>query len=140
MKIPKFSGKYTEWETYRDLFITVIHNSEKFFMESVHGKALEIVSKYKLSEANYKLAYDDLGSNYSLTREQLIKFINAHLVYLEAYKSSFKEIKTSTPETKKGVLTHQSQAKIVPDYAQTKINKKKHCSCCSKEHSIFHAS
>ena len=29
MKIPEFSGRYTEWETYRDLFITVVDNAEK---------------------------------------------------------------------------------------------------------------
>ena len=43
------------------------------------------------------------------TREQLNKFINAHLIYLEASKCSFKEVKSSTPDPKKGVSTHQAQ-------------------------------
>ena len=146
----------------------------------VKGKGLEIVSKYKLSEVNYKVACADSVSHYenkrhlvsthmsellnakpmkgdsaasldklkrdidnpveslksrsrlvehwdnfivylttsrfyeetlkdwqrlgdSLgqpTEEQLNKFIKAHLIYLEASKCSFKEVKTSTLEAK----------------------------------------
>ena len=56
MKIPEFSGKYTEWGKFSCLLM------------GVHGKAREIVSKYKLSETNYKLAWNDLVSHYENKR------------------------------------------------------------------------
>ena len=185
-----------EWETYRDLFITVVHNAEKTtdvekfscLLMGVHGKAREIVSKYKLSETNYKLAWNDLVFHYENKRrlvgthmsellqtkpmkgksasnlEKLKRDIDSPIELLKSLSRPvelwdnfilflttsrfadnnfkivayiFREfIKTSTHEAKKGVSTHQAQAKILPDNAQSKVNKKKHCSCSSKEHFI----
>ena len=83
LKIPEFSGKYTELETYRDLFITVVHNVERAtdveklscLLMGVHGKALEIVNKFNLSVSNYKPAWDALVSHYENKR----RLVNTHM-------------------------------------------------------------
>ena len=47
-------------------------------MANVQGEALEIVSEYKLTDANYKLAWSDLEIYYENKR----RLINTHLTDL----------------------------------------------------------
>ena len=84
MQIPKFSGKHSDWETFCDLFITVLDeapqatNAHKFtfLMANMQGQALEIVSKYKLTYANYKLAWSDLEAYYENKRRLINTLIS----------------------------------------------------------------
>ena len=88
-----------DWETFRDLFITVVDKAPRatnahkftFLIANVQGKALEIVSKYKLTDANNKLAWSDLEAYYENKR----RLINTHLTDL----FNVKQMKAETSES-----------------------------------------
>ena len=98
MQIPTFSGKHSDWETFRDLFLTVVDKAFRatdthnftFLKSNVQAKALEIVSKYKLIDANYKLAWSVLEAYYENKR----RLINTHLTV----PFNVKPIKAETSE------------------------------------------
>ena len=81
--IPKLSGKYTDWEDFRDLFLSLVHKRKgiedihrfHFLRLNVSNKALEIVKKYSLAEHNYKAAWKDLAAYYANPR----RLVNLHL-------------------------------------------------------------
>lgn len=88
--IPTFSGKHADWENFRDLFKSIIHMNEslspvdKFFYlrTNVSNKALEIVKRYKLTIANYELAWNDLTAYYENTR----RLVHTYLAELFSVK------------------------------------------------------
>ena len=64
--IPKFSGKYIEWITFRDLFISLIHNNANldnvqkmhYLKSSLIGEAEQLLRQIPISDANYsRLAF-----------------------------------------------------------------------------------
>ena len=64
MELPKFSGKFADWENFRDIFRSIIHRREdmapvvKFYFLRTHlmGDALEKIKSYQLSDDNYARA------------------------------------------------------------------------------------
>lgn len=58
--IPTFSGKYSEWITFRDLFKSLIHNNSKldnvqkmhYLKSSLSGEAEHLLRQIPISEAN----------------------------------------------------------------------------------------
>lgn len=62
--IPNFSGDYLSWISYRDMFVSLVHNNVSlskiqkyyFLKGSCSGTPLDIVNEYPASEENYELA------------------------------------------------------------------------------------
>lgn len=73
--LPKFSGRYTEWASFRDLFQTV-HNSKAlgdvqrlhYLKTNLTGEAESMLRHISIDAANYESALETLKSRYENTR------------------------------------------------------------------------
>ncbi|XP_022814033.1 uncharacterized protein LOC111347879 [Spodoptera litura] len=71
--IPTFSGKYTEWPTFRDLFVSAIHkNSTIDNVQKLHylkgyltGEAEQLLRHIPISESNYERCWTQLETRYN---------------------------------------------------------------------------
>ncbi|CAG5007379.1 unnamed protein product [Parnassius apollo] len=71
--VPTFSGKYTEWPTFRDLFISLIDkNSSLAKVQKLHylksyltGEAEQLLRHIPISECNYDKCWSQLETRYN---------------------------------------------------------------------------
>lgn len=73
ISIPNFSGKYSEWTTFRDLFVSLVHNNSSldnvqkmhYLKSHLSGEAEQLVRQTPVSEANYSQCWAQLEKRYS---------------------------------------------------------------------------
>lgn len=73
ISIPVFSGKYTEWTTFRDLFVSMIHNNDtldsvqklQYLKGYLSGEAEQLIRYIPVSEANYIQCWEQLEERYN---------------------------------------------------------------------------
>ncbi|XP_024890929.1 uncharacterized protein LOC112466832 [Temnothorax curvispinosus] len=78
--IPPFSGKYEEWETFRDRFTSLIINNHElsafarmhFLSSSLTGRALESIRSIPITADNFEIAWKTLESRYE-NKRRLVK-------------------------------------------------------------------
>lgn len=71
--IPSFSGKYTEWTSFRDLFVSMIHNNEALEnVQKLHylkgyltGEAEQLIRYIPVADANYTRCWKLLEERYN---------------------------------------------------------------------------
>ncbi|XP_046145806.1 uncharacterized protein LOC123989172 [Osmia bicornis bicornis] len=86
IELPKFSGDYTEWENFRDLFHALVGSNESlsdvqklhYLKASLTGAASLLLKNVSTSAANYEAAWRLLTDRYANERA----LINAHLKML----------------------------------------------------------
>ncbi|XP_058817221.1 uncharacterized protein LOC131680524 [Topomyia yanbarensis] len=77
MNMPIFSGNYLEWQSFFDLFDSLVHqnpglkDSQKLYYlkTNLSGEAASLISHLKITDANYGLALEKLKSRYDKPRE-----------------------------------------------------------------------
>nr|XP_029721594.1 uncharacterized protein LOC109428807 [Aedes albopictus] len=87
MNLPIFSGNYLEWQSFFDLFESLVHanpslkDSQKlyFLKTNLDGEAASLISHLKIEDANYRTALDKLKSRYDKPREIANKHIQRFL-------------------------------------------------------------
>ncbi|XP_075990254.1 uncharacterized protein LOC142985897 [Anticarsia gemmatalis] len=90
IKLPTFSGNYEEWPTFKDLFISLIHECTKlsdiekihYLKTSVTGEAALLLKHIQPTSANYIQAWESLTHRYNNKRI----IVNALLKRLFALK------------------------------------------------------
>lgn len=73
IEIPKFSGKYSEWASFRDMFTSLIHNNGSidnvqklhYLKSSVTGEAEQLLRHIPVTSDNYKVCWTQLESRYN---------------------------------------------------------------------------
>ena len=83
LQLPSFSGSYTEWNSFRDLFNaavdsnTQLSESEKlnYLRACVKGDAAKLISSISITDANYSIAIRLLTERYDNKRS----IVHAHL-------------------------------------------------------------
>ncbi|XP_026746190.1 uncharacterized protein LOC113507533 [Trichoplusia ni] len=76
IKIPTFSGKYEEWQTFFDLFFSLIHRNTKlspveklhYLKSNLSGEPEVILRNYTTTDANYDDAWIELVKRYNNKR------------------------------------------------------------------------
>lgn len=71
--LPKFSGKLTDWENFRNIFEYLVANNDTFsnsqkfhYLKSiVNGDASLLINNLKISDANYESAWQLLTNEYN---------------------------------------------------------------------------
>ncbi|XP_055543010.1 uncharacterized protein LOC129728587 [Wyeomyia smithii] len=87
VNIPTFSGDYLEWQSFKDLFDSLVEqnptlkDSQKlyFLKTNLAGEAASLISHLKIEDANYKPALEKLASRYDKPREIASKHIQRFL-------------------------------------------------------------
>ncbi|XP_045493460.1 uncharacterized protein LOC123692730 [Colias croceus] len=132
--IPHFSGKYTEWTSFRDLFLSLVHSNPTLDdVQRLHylkcqltGEAERFLRHIPITAENYKLCWKQLEDRYSnkkyLANCILKKFMNQKTVTTES-ATALRELLDNTNEC------HNVYS--CPQSSRCRICKKKH-------HSLLH--
>lgn len=104
IKIPTFSGSYTEWCSFHDQFSSLIHNNNKlssvqklhYLKTNLSGEAATLLKNITITESNYDHAWNKLLKRYQNKRI----IVNAYLSKL----FSIKNITTESANAIKGML------------------------------------
>ncbi|CAI6359149.1 unnamed protein product [Macrosiphum euphorbiae] len=97
--LPTFDGNLLEWRSYRDIFISLVHDNTiigdaqrfHFLLASLKGDALKVIKSIPLSANNYALAWDAISKRFDNKR----LLASAHLDKLFAFKPIERESLTS---------------------------------------------
>ncbi|XP_067209986.1 uncharacterized protein [Linepithema humile] len=83
--LPSFAGSYEDWRPFRDVFISIIHQSTvlstiqkmQYLKAALKGEAADVISSLELSADNYVEAWDMLNERYDNQRVIVQKHIKA---------------------------------------------------------------
>lgn len=83
LEVPKFDGSFNNWSSFRDMFTSMVRNQAcltdgqklQYLKPNVFNEAADIVSEYKITDANFDAAWAALEARYDNERLQ----IKAHL-------------------------------------------------------------
>ncbi|XP_052752341.1 uncharacterized protein LOC128200981 [Galleria mellonella] len=99
--LPVFSGDYNDWISYRDLYISLIHNNNSlskiekhhYLKSSLTGEAAELLKNFTLTESNYLDAWKKLEERYDNKRIIVNNILNRLLSQKKLAGESTKGLK-----------------------------------------------
>ncbi|XP_045450124.1 uncharacterized protein LOC123658876 [Melitaea cinxia] len=82
--IPKFNGDYSNWISFRDLYLSLIHNDNNlsniekhhYLKSSLTGEAEQLLQNFSLSDANYQDAWQKLVDRFDNQRVIVNNILN----------------------------------------------------------------
>lgn len=85
LNVPKFNGDLKFWPTFFDMYSQIVHNNVsisnasklKYLLSYLEGEPQRLLSSFKISDANYILAYDKLVKRYQNKRFLATNAINS---------------------------------------------------------------
>ncbi|KAI5644001.1 hypothetical protein NE865_03912 [Phthorimaea operculella] len=113
--IPTFSGKYTEWITFRDMFVSMVHsNATLDNVQKMHylkcyltGEAEQLLRQIPISDANYERCWTLLTERYDnkrfLSHFILKRMLSQRNITVES-SNSLKELMDTTNDCLNGLL------------------------------------
>lgn len=114
ISIPIFSGVYSEWTTFKDLYLSLIHNNNSldnvqkmhYLKGHLSGEAEQLLRHISVTTANYESAWLTLNSRYNnkkfLVNSLLQRFINQPSISTESCKA-LKDLLDVTNDTLNGL-------------------------------------
>lgn len=102
LKLPTFNGNYTNWITFHDLYINMIHNNSsigktqkmQYLKNAITGDAAKIISHLTVSEINYDTAWELMVNRYHNKRLLVSTCVDAILNAATLTTGSAAELKT----------------------------------------------
>lgn len=76
LKIPQFHGDYKEWPSFKDLYVSLIHDNNNlkyvqkfhYLKDNVFGEAEKLIKSLHLTENNYPEAWKRINDRYEHKR------------------------------------------------------------------------
>lgn len=95
LKLPEFSGHYSDWERFKDMFRAIIHDNNSipdvtkfFYLEgALKGEPKNLLASLSATDKNYKIAWELLQSRYE--NKKII--INSHIKEIMEIPNVIKE-------------------------------------------------
>lgn len=99
--IPKFSGNYSEWQNFHDLFKSLIvsnnnlQDSQKlhYLKLSLEGSAAQIIKHLNITESNFLSAWNILNKRYENKRLIINSYLNILISLLTVQNDSVQELR-----------------------------------------------
>jgi hypothetical protein len=87
VEVPEFTGNYSQWISFKDLFLETIHNNPtinkaqkmQHLKTKLRGEAERLVQHLTINAENYSSCWDILNQRYDNKRLQFTSYINAML-------------------------------------------------------------
>jgi len=100
VNVPKFSGIYSEWPTFYDIFGALVHTNDRindiqrFFhlRGSLSGEAAQVIQGIETTAANYSIAWESLTARYN-NKKVLIQTHTRGLYELSAITEDSKQLR-----------------------------------------------
>ncbi|XP_049877869.1 uncharacterized protein LOC126375069 [Pectinophora gossypiella] len=105
--LPTFSGKYSEWTSFRDLFTSLVHNNSQlddvqklhYLKTQLSGEAEQLVRSIPITQANYNKCWELLKNRYNNKRHMsnnILKRLFGQRTLTVESSSALKEILDTT--------------------------------------------
>ena len=99
-KVPKFSGKYEDWDTFKELFCSLVKNDARLssvrklqlLLTAVEGDAARRLSNFQVTGDNFDVAWQTLERRYDNKRLRLAVQLNRLIGMTPATSKSVREI------------------------------------------------
>lgn len=100
ISLPKFEGSYTNWMSFKDTYVSLIHNNKRltnvekfhYLKASLSGEAAKLIDSLELTEQYYDIAFQTVIDRYD-NKKQIIKNHTRALLNLPtACKSNIRDI------------------------------------------------
>lgn len=109
ISVPTFSGKYSEWVSFRDLFTSLIHNHPKldavqklyYLKGCMSGEAEQLLRHIPVTSENYQVCWAQLESRYNNKRylaNNILKKLTAQRVLVSESAGGIKQLLDTTKE------------------------------------------
>lgn len=124
MQLPRFSGQYDTWVEFKDIFISLIHSNSKltdvqklhYLKSSLSGQAAQKIQSLKMTEVNFKVAWELLCERYDNKRLLVNNHINGLLnLPLVKFESSL-ELRKLLDEFSTHILALEALGQNVHDW------------------------
>ncbi|XP_039303389.1 uncharacterized protein LOC120357294 [Solenopsis invicta] len=87
IELPKFSGQYTEWVNFRDIFESIVIKNEgltnvqrlHYLKSSLTSEARIVIKNISVTDANYELVWGAVKERYENTRAIVSSYLNTIL-------------------------------------------------------------
>ncbi|XP_022161617.1 uncharacterized protein LOC111027526 [Myzus persicae] len=114
IELPSFDGSILEWRSFRDIYISLVHNNESiddaerfhYLISRLSGSALSVIKSVPLTAANYAIAWGAQSDRFDNKR----LLASAHLDKLFAFKPIVQE---SLPALMEFVNTFKENVSII---------------------------
>ncbi|XP_016664857.1 uncharacterized protein LOC107885697 [Acyrthosiphon pisum] len=101
ISLPTFSGIYSEWPTYYDIFGVMVHKNDQIsdiqrlfhLRASLSGEAAQVIQGIEITAANYSIAWESLIARYN-NKKVLIQSHTRGLYELSAITEESKQLRT----------------------------------------------
>ncbi|XP_077263140.1 uncharacterized protein LOC143898010 [Temnothorax americanus] len=101
INLPKFSGQYTEWTNFRDLFESLVASNENlsnvqrlhYLKASLTAEAALVIKNISITDANYRTAWSELQRRYDNLRAIVTAHLNSILDLPSMKSESASELK-----------------------------------------------
>ena len=88
IELPTFNGDLLEWRSYRDIFVSLVHNNIligdaqrfHFLLSSLKGDALDSVKSIPLNADNYAIAWEAVSNRFD--DKCLLTSVNLHKILI----------------------------------------------------------
>lgn len=102
IKLPPFDGNYSEWESFRDRFTSLIIENKSvsdfarmhYLVSSLKGRALDTLSDIAITADNFPIAWETLSKRFENTRRLLASHFSTLLELSVVNKESASELQT----------------------------------------------
>lgn len=109
ISIPKFSGHYSEWVSFRDMFVSVIDNNSSlddvqklhYLKGCLSGEAEQLLKHLPLTASNYKICWSQLENRYNNKKylsNCILKRLTGQRVLTSESSSGLKQLLDTTRE------------------------------------------
>lgn len=100
IKLPQFSGNYSDWPTYRDLFkALIISNAQlsnverlQYLKTSTSGEAAQLISNIRVQEDQFKPAWGKIMDRYEDKRRLIMSHVESLCSTKDQAKTTAKEL------------------------------------------------
>lgn len=124
INIPRFTGTYTEWASFKDLYQSLIQNNgelsdvQKFhyFKGVLGGEAAELVRAIPVTADNYKTAWDSLIQRYDNQRIIITSHLRGLLSLPAVRNESIQELKALVHGTRQALQALENLGRPVSQW------------------------
>lgn len=101
IELTPFSGEYEDWTSFRDLFLSLIHNNKSisnvtklhFLKKNVQGNAHSLIKALNVTEANYVEAWKKLTERYDHKKFIVDSLLKSFFTQPRVHKENHADIK-----------------------------------------------
>lgn len=125
INIPKFDGSFDKYTSFRDIFVSVIHenehlsNVEKFYHLKSHleGPAAQAIDSLVINDANYIIAYNILNERFENKKFIIKSHVKQIFELPNITKDSYTSIRNFLDDVNKHIMALQNLGEPVDDWS-----------------------